>query len=97
MTVCNRLLYESLLCNCLSVYRVNDQKLPGSEGVINVTKFATLLERVRPSNNEGLVLFSGDLFSPSIESTVTRGSHMVPIMNYLAPDVALTGELVPSK
>ena len=26
---------------------------------------------------EGLVLFSGDLFSPSTESSVTRGSHMV--------------------
>ena len=26
---------------------------------------------------EGLVLFSGDLFSPSVESSVTRGVHMV--------------------
>jgi 5'-nucleotidase len=26
---------------------------------------------------DGLVLFSGDVFSPSVESSVTRGSHMV--------------------
>ena len=42
---------------------------------------------------DGLVLFSGDVFSPSVESSVTRGSHMVPVMNAIAPDVSLTGEL----
>lgn len=26
---------------------------------------------------EGLVLFAGDVFNPSVESSVTRGSHMV--------------------
>jgi hypothetical protein len=26
---------------------------------------------------DGLVLFAGDVFSPSVESSVTRGSHMV--------------------
>jgi 5'-nucleotidase len=26
---------------------------------------------------EGLVLFAGDVFNPSVESAVTRGSHMV--------------------
>ena len=30
-----------------------------------------------------LLLFSGDVFSPSVESTVTRGSHMVPVVEYL--------------
>ncbi|KAJ7090221.1 Metallo-dependent phosphatase-like protein [Mycena belliarum] len=39
----------------------------------------------------GLVLFSGDVFSPSVESSVTRGSHMVPVMNELNPDVSLAG------
>lgn len=38
-----------------------------------------------------LLLFSGDVFSPSVESTVTRGSHMVPVMNAFGLDVALTG------
>lgn len=40
---------------------------------------------------EGLVLFSGDLFSPSVESSVTRGSHMVPVINAISPDVSMTG------
>ncbi|KAH8108440.1 Metallo-dependent phosphatase [Phellopilus nigrolimitatus] len=44
-----------------------------------------------PEEREGLVLFSGDLFAPSVESSVTRGSHMVPVINELAPDVAVTG------
>jgi 5'-nucleotidase len=78
------------------VYRVSDQKLPGSNETINVTQFAARLNDLRPAPGQGLVLFSGDLFSPSVESTVTRGSHMVPVMNYIAPDVALTGLVVQS-
>lgn len=67
------------------VYRVSDQKI--SSGTINVTQFAALLDQIRsrwPERSdgarEGLSLFSGDLFSPSIESTVTRGSHMVRLL-----------------
>ena len=28
---------------------------------------------------DGLVLFAGDVFNPSVESSVTRGSHMVSL------------------
>lgn len=81
------------------VYRVTPQKVsPDSTETIDVTQFASLLDNIRsrwttrPDGAcDGLSLFSGDLFSPSMESTVTRGSHMVPIINELAPDVALTG------
>ncbi|KAB5588409.1 hypothetical protein CTheo_8146 [Ceratobasidium theobromae] len=41
---------------------------------------------------EGLVLFSGDLFSPSVESSVTCGSNMVHLMNEIVPDVAVPGK-----
>ncbi|THH05733.1 hypothetical protein EW145_g4582 [Phellinidium pouzarii] len=81
------------------VYRVNPQKtLNGA--TIDVTQFAHMLDGVRATwperaggegGREGLVLFSGDLFAPSVESSVTRGSHMVPVINELAPDVAVTG------
>jgi 5'-nucleotidase len=96
------------------VYRVTKQKVPG--GTIDVTQFAAILEKQRSrwadlpnKKKDGLLLFSGDVFSPSIESSVTRGSHMVssecvalhkilnwwtvkvPVMNALAPDVAVTG------
>ncbi|KAK7440247.1 hypothetical protein VKT23_017188 [Stygiomarasmius scandens] len=81
------------------VYRVQPQKLsPKSPETIDVTQFAANLDRIRknwPSRpdgeRDGLVLFSGDLFSPSVESSVTRGNHMVPVINYLRPDVSLTG------
>ncbi|KAF8078151.1 Metallo-dependent phosphatase-like protein [Lyophyllum atratum] len=81
------------------VYRVSPQKLsPRSEETIDVTQFAALLDDLRETwsdlpdgKKDGLTLFSGDVFSPSVESTVTRGSHMVPVMNALAPDVSLTG------
>lgn len=73
------------------VYRVTPQKLPGTRETIDVTKFATLLQAHHPTPEDGLVLFSGDAFSPSVESSITRGSHMVPVLNYLSPDVALTG------
>jgi 5'-nucleotidase len=68
---------------------------PSSPDTIDVTQFAAMLDDVRnswpalPSSSgkddeareqrDGLVLFSGDVFSPSVESSVTRGSHMVRI------------------
>jgi 2',3'-cyclic-nucleotide 2'-phosphodiesterase (5'-nucleotidase family) len=47
-----------------------------------------------PKPNEkrdGLLLFAGDVFNPSVESSVTRGSHMVPVLNMLGIDVACIG------
>ena len=66
-------------------YRVSPQKIsPNSGGTIDVTQFGALLHDIREQwpdlpdgKKDGLVLFSGDVFSPSIESSVTRGSHMV--------------------
>ena len=63
------------------VYRVGPQKLdPKSSETIDVTQFAQQLIDRRAQWSEdtaGLSLFSGDLFSPSVETSVTRGSHMV--------------------
>ena len=63
-------------------YRVQPQKLSSkSPDTIDVTQFAQMVGDVRDSwknsSKEGLVLFSGDLFAPSVESSVTRGTHMV--------------------
>lgn len=62
----------------------------GRKETFGVAKFATLLEDITnkwparkddASKKDGLVVFSGDLFSPSTESSVTRGAHMVkPIL-----------------
>ncbi|KAI1790780.1 Metallo-dependent phosphatase [Ganoderma leucocontextum] len=81
------------------VYRVQPFKLqPKSPETIDVTQWAAMLDDLRDQwplrddgKRDGLVLFSGDVFSPSVESSVTRGSHMVPVMNTIAPDVSLTG------
>ncbi|KAG7092166.1 hypothetical protein E1B28_008535 [Marasmius oreades] len=81
------------------VYRVSPQKLSSrSSETIDVTQFSAKLDKIRglwptrpDGKKDGLTLFSGDLFSPSVESSVTRGSHMVPVINHLAPDVSLTG------
>lgn len=40
---------------------------------------------------KGLVLFSGDVFNPSLESSVSRGQHMVEIMNACSIDCACLG------
>lgn len=40
---------------------------------------------------KGLVLFSGDLYSPSVESSVTRGTHLVPVINACNLDCACLG------
>lgn len=66
------------------VYRVTKQKIEGG-GTIDVSQWAQMLDdrrnqwplRESDGKRDGLVLFSGDLFSPSVESSVTRGSHMV--------------------
>lgn len=81
------------------VYRVQPFKLkPKSPETIDVTQWTSMLDSVRDQwplrpdgKRDGLVLFSGDVFSPSVESSVTRGSHMVPVMNAIGPDISLTG------
>lgn len=40
---------------------------------------------------ELLTFFSGDAFNPSLESSVTKGKHMVPILNAVKTDAACLG------
>ncbi|KAJ6553022.1 Metallo-dependent phosphatase [Mycena capillaripes] len=80
------------------VYQVSDQKIypEGKEETINVTKFASSLfditsnwKEKKDGSRDGLTVFSGDVFSPSIESSVTRGRHMPSIMNRLGVDIGV--------
>lgn len=69
------------------VYRVTPQKINASSPeTIDVTQFAWIVDDLRSKwpkredgTPDGLLLFSGDVFSPSVESSVTRGSHMVSL------------------
>ena len=38
-----------------------------------------------------ITLFSGDAFNPSLESSITKGGHMVPVLNSLETDAACVG------
>ncbi|KAK6527814.1 hypothetical protein TWF694_004793 [Orbilia ellipsospora] len=38
-----------------------------------------------------LVVFSGDAYNPSLESTVTKGKHMPPVLNAIGIDAACAG------
>ena len=60
----------------------------GASGEISVGQFGQLIYDIREKwdlkpgkdgedERQGLVLFAGDVFNPSVESSVTRGSHMV--------------------
>lgn len=40
---------------------------------------------------ELLTFFSGDAFNPSLESSVTKGAHMVPVLNDIGTDCACVG------
>ena len=61
-----------------------------------ISRFQTVANHYRShpryADQPGLLtLFSGDAFNPSLESSVTKGSHMVPILNNLETAVACVG------
>ncbi|KAF8701381.1 Metallo-dependent phosphatase, partial [Rhizoctonia solani] len=65
----------------------------------HVIRFADKIEEIRGKHGadktqdeyKSLLLFSGDLFSPSVESLLTRGGNMVHLMNELGPDACVPG------
>lgn len=61
-------------------------------------RFVSLVRSYASSSNpqyanqpDLITLFSGDAFNPSLESSITKGSHMVPILNAIGTDVAAVG------
>lgn len=67
-----------------------------AEPVGGAARFQTLLDQYKTCPAyEGLpnvqTIFSGDAFSPSIESSISKGRHMVPFLNRTGIDVACLG------
>lgn len=67
-----------------------------AEPVGGIARFTTVIkdyqEGPRFANQpQCLTLFSGDAFNPSLESSITKGSHMVPILNTVRTDAAALG------
>ncbi|VBB76603.1 Putative 5'-nucleotidase precursor [Podospora comata] len=66
------------------VYHLDSSSAEPAGGV---SRFMTVVKEYRsppqPNNNlpDLVPLFSGDVFNPSLESSITKGSHMVPILN----------------
>ncbi|EEH16725.1 hypothetical protein PABG_06812 [Paracoccidioides brasiliensis Pb03] len=67
-----------------------------ADPVGGVSRFQTLVNYYRhhprfANQPPLLAFFSGDAFNPSLESSVTKGRHMVPFLNQIGTDVACVG------
>ena len=67
-----------------------------AEPVGGIARFQTVANSYRfdpkyAAHPKLITLFSGDAFNPSLESSVTKGRHMVPILNNIGTDVACVG------
>ncbi|KAK4156079.1 Metallo-dependent phosphatase-like protein [Chaetomidium leptoderma] len=67
-----------------------------AEPVGGIGRFVTVCNEYRDAERfqgqpELVTLFSGDVFNPSLESSVTKGSHMVPLLNRIGTDCACVG------
>ncbi|KAJ2760797.1 hypothetical protein H4S06_001546 [Coemansia sp. BCRC 34490] len=65
-----------------------------ADPVGGAARFKTLLQGLQRGPEEAgptLTLFSGDAYFPSLESSVSRGEHMLPILNSLSIDASTFG------
>ena len=60
-----------------------------TEGTGGAARFLAAVREQKENNP--LVLFSGNIFSPSMVSTYTRGEQMIPVLNMLATQCAVFG------
>ncbi|KAH6656099.1 flagellar associated protein [Truncatella angustata] len=75
------------------VYHVDSSS---AEPVGGVARFMTLVKHYRDDpkwtgQSDLVTLFSGDAYNPSLESSITKGSHMVPLLNNIGTDAAALG------
>ncbi|KAI2621301.1 Metallo-dependent phosphatase [Xylaria nigripes] len=75
------------------VYHVDSSS---SEPVGGAARFMSLVLHYRDGEQfkgqpELLTFFSGDAFNPSLESSCTKGDHMVPLLNTIGTDAAALG------
>ncbi|MDR7401230.1 MAG: 5'-nucleotidase C-terminal domain-containing protein [Armatimonadota bacterium] len=54
-------------------------------------RLATVVKRVRQTDPEAMLLFAGDLISPSVESSVFKGAQLIDGFNRLGVDAATPG------
>lgn len=76
--------------DCVSIIHFNDcyniEPNPQSSGAAG---FLTAINQLRHLNP--MILFSGDILSPSFMSTFTKGEQMIPVLNDIRVDCAVFG------
>ena len=76
----------------ITFLHVNDvSEYASKRGSGGVAPLMTLLARERAASPHTVTTFGGDLFSPSLASGLTKGAHMVEMMNAIGLDVAVAG------
>lgn len=78
------------------VYNVSESS---SEPIGGISRFVTVAKSYRDASANAsdthvpklLTLFSGDAYNPSLESSVTKGRHMVSVLNTIGTDIACVG------
>lgn len=77
----------------ITFLHVNDIYLHGPHNRRGgLAELQTLIGRVRAATPGPVIFtFGGDLFSPSLASSITHGRHMVELFNVLAPAAAVLG------
>ena len=63
---------------------------PRQYHISNASRIARFSATIRAADPD-LTIFSGDAFSPSLESSILKGEHIVPVLNHLGVDVACYG------
>ena len=76
----------------ITFLHVNDvSEYESKRGIGGVAPLMTLLRRERAASANTITTFGGDLFSPSLMSALTKGAHMVEMMNAIGVDIAVAG------
>ncbi len=68
------------------VYEISPDK-----GIGGLASLKTLLDQERAQSQHTITTFGGDLLSPSVLSSVTKGAHMIDLYNDLGTDFAVAG------
>nr|XP_008260488.2 trifunctional nucleotide phosphoesterase protein YfkN isoform X1 [Oryctolagus cuniculus] len=78
--------YDLTILHFNDVYEVDPRP---EEPVGGAARFATAVKKFSFLNP--LLIFSGDCLNPSVLSTITKGKHMIPILNELGVHCAVFG------
>lgn len=86
----------SSACPSLSGDPANLARPGSAEPVGGVSRFQSVVNYYRSDPRFAgqpavLTFFAGDAFNPSLESSVTKGRHMVPFLNKAGTDAACMG------